>query len=81
MLDARGEVFASVEDYFVGSGCACKGSLLFGGDGSEDAGAECLGHLDEEQAGAPCASVDEDLVATLDGIGGVGEVVGGDALQ
>lgn len=80
-FDARGEVFASVEDYFVSSGRACKSSLLFGGDGGEDAGAECLGHLDEEQAGAACTGVDEDLVATLDGIGGVGEVVGGDALS
>ena len=81
MLNPCGEVFASVEDYFVSSGRACEGSLLFGRDGREDARAERLGHLDEEQSGAACAGVDENLVATLDGIGGVGEVVGSDALS
>ncbi len=54
--------------------------VFFGGDGGEDAGSEGLGHLDEEEAGAACAGVDEDLVAALDGIGGVGEIVSGDAL-
>ena len=40
-----------------------------------------LGHLDEEQADSAGAGVDEDGVAGLDGVGGVGEVVGGHALE
>ena len=77
----RGEVFVGVEDDLVGSGGAGEGGLLFGGDGGEDAGAEGLCHLDEEEADAAGSGVDEDFVAGPDGVGGVGEVVGGHALE
>ncbi len=70
-----------VEDDLVGTGGAGECGLLFGGDGGEDAGAEGLGHLDKKEPGAACSGVDEDLVAGLDGVGGVGEVVGGHALE
>ena len=79
-FDPRGEVFVGVEDDLVGTGGAGEGGFFFGGDGGEDAGSEGFGHLDEEEAGAACSGVDEDFVAALDGVGGVGEVVGGDAL-
>src|SRR5205814_148210 len=76
-----GEVFFGVEDDLVGTGGAGEGGLFFVGDGGEDAGSEGFGHLDEKQAGAARSGVDEDLVAALDGVGGVEEVVGGHALK
>jgi hypothetical protein len=80
-FDLRGEVFFGVEDDFVGSGGAGERGFFFGGDGGDDASAEGFGHLDEEEAGAASAGVDEDLLATLDWMGGVGEVVCGDSLD
>jgi hypothetical protein len=80
-FDLRGEVLLGVEDDLVCPGGAGEGGFLFGGDCGEDAGAEGLRHLDEEEAGASCACVDEDLVAMLDCVGGVEEIVGGHALE
>ncbi len=81
MLDLRGEVFFGVEDDLVGACGTGEGGFFFGGDGGEDASAEGLGHLDEEEAGAACSGVDENFVAGLHWIGRVQEVVGGQALK
>ena len=80
-FDFGGEVFVGVEDDLVGPGGAGESGLFFGGDGGEDAGSASPGHLDEKTAGAAGSGVDEDLVAGLDGIGGVAEVMGGHALK
>jgi hypothetical protein len=75
------EVLLGVEDHLVGAGAAGEGGLLFGGDGGDDPGATLFGHLGEEQPGATGSGVDQHGFAGLDGVGGVGEVVGGHALE
>ena len=81
VFDLGGEVGLGVEDGFVGAGFAGELGFFGGGDGGKDAGSEGFGHLGEEEAGAARAGVDENRVVGLDGVGGVGEVVGGHALE
>ena len=81
VFDLVGEVGPGVENGVVGAGFAGELGLGFGRDGGEDAGSERFGDLGKEEAGAAGSGVDEDGVAGLDGIGGVGEVVGGHALE
>ncbi len=76
-----GKVFLCVEDDLVGTGVAGERCLLLGRDGGEDAGAERLRHLNKKETGAAGPGVDEDFIARPYGVGGVGEVVGGHALQ
>jgi hypothetical protein len=58
--DTGCEVFARVENYFVGSGLTSESSLLVSGHSCQDAGSEPLGNLDEEQSNSSCAGMDED---------------------
>src|SRR4051794_32343957 len=75
------ELLPGVEDDLVGSVLARDPSLLLCGGGAEDAGAEHFGHLDDESAGPARGGVDQARVAGLEGEGGVGQVVGGHALE
>jgi hypothetical protein len=81
LSDPGSEVFLGVEDDFIGSGGAGESGFFFGGDGGVDVGSEGLRHLREEEADASGTGVDENFVVGTDGVGGVGEIVGGHALE
>src|ERR1019366_4079305 len=80
-FDFGGEIVAGVNDYFVGTGGFRDAGLLFTAHGAVDGSAQHFGHLDDETAGASGSSVDEALIARLEGKSGVSQIVGGHALQ
>src|ERR1035437_5138861 len=75
------ELLLGVEDDFVGAGCARELGLLRGGNGAEDAGADVLGHLHRQSAGAARGGMHEAGVAGFQRKRGVGEIVSGHALK
>ena len=72
---------AVVAQHVVGAGAAGQRLLLVGGDGGDDVRALGLEQLDQQQAHAAGAGVQQHGVARLHLEGGVDQVVRGDALQ
>ena len=75
------KVLLGVVDGVVGSGTLGQLGLLLGGDGGVDVYADALEHLDEPEAHASGAGVDQDMVALAEMGDPVDEEVGGHALQ